>query len=101
MLPYYIYMFSLFVIHFIYALVFLGVFSAIPKYVYYWNILVQIGLCLFLMYRYHPFRTHQFEPLDGKLIFGAAMLLLFNIVSLPLLYSYVGSISQNIQKKLH
>jgi hypothetical protein len=93
MLPYYLYFFSLCVIHFMYALVFLGVFSAVPDYVYYWNILVQVGLCLFLMYRFHPFRTQKrFYPTDDKMIFGAATLLLFNIISLPLLYSYIGSI---------
>lgn len=89
MVPYTIYFLSLFSIHVIYALVYIGVISTVPKYVYYWNTIVQIGLCLFLMYRYHPFRTHQFKPLDGKMIFGAATLLLFNIVSFPFVYSYL------------
>ena len=88
MLPYTLYFVSLFTIYFIYALVFLKVLTEVPKYVYFMNTIVQVGLCLFLMYKYHPFRTHQFKPLDGKLIFGAATLLLFNIVSLPLVYSY-------------
>ena len=93
MLPYFLYFGSLIAIHFIYALVFLGVFTTVPKYVYNWSIAVQVGLCLFLMYKFHPFRTYRFRPLDAKMIFGAATLLLFNIVSLPLLYTYIGSIS--------
>ena len=100
MLPYIFYVFSLFAIHLIYALVFLKVFSAVPNYVYYWNIIMQVGLCLFLMYKYHPFRTHRFSPLDAKLIFGAATLLMSNLVSLPLLYFYVGSLSESIKKEL-
>ncbi len=79
-------------IHVFYALVFLGFLSAVPNYVYYLNIIVQILLCLFLMFRYHPFRTHnKLGQFDAKLIFGASSLLLFNIISLPVLYSYVLS----------
>ena len=92
MLPYLIYFLSLFAINFIYALVYLGVFSAVPQYVYFWNIAVQLCLSLFLMFRYHPFRTHRFKPLDAKMIFGVATLLLFNIISFPVLYSYAGVI---------
>ena len=84
------YFFSLVVIHAIYALVFLGIFSAIPKFVYVWNIMVQLFLCFFLMYRYNPFRTSfNFKPIDARLIFGSAVLLLLNIISLPVLYSFV------------
>ena len=82
------YFLSLFVIHVLYALVFLGVFSAVPRYVYMWNIGVQIFLCLFLMFRYHPFRQHyKMKPLDARLVFGAACLLMVNVISLPVLYS--------------
>lgn len=84
------YFFSLVVIQAIYALVFLGIFSAIPKFVYVWNIMVQLFLCFFLMYRYNPFRTSfHFKPIDARLIFGSAVLLLSNIISLPVLYSYL------------
>ena len=87
------YFFSLIVIHVIYALVFLGVFTTIPKFVYVWNILVQLFLCFFLMYRYHPFRTsYQFKPIDARLIFGSAVLLLFNIISLPVLYAFYKTV---------
>ena len=89
-LPYRFYFFSLIVFHLVYGMVFLGVLSAVPQYVYVWNVLVQVALCVFLMYRYHPFRTqYTFEPLDAKLIFGSAMLLLVNVVSLPVLYNHL------------
>lgn len=84
------YFFSLITIHVIYGLVFLGVFSTVPQYVYVWNMAVQLFLCLFLMYRYHPFQNdYKFKQLDAKLIFGSSMLLLINIISLPVLYSRV------------
>lgn len=98
---YRIYLISLAFIHVVYALVFLGILSSVPNYVYYLNISVQILLCLFLMLRYHPFRTHnKLGPFDAKLIFGASSLLLFNIVSLPVLYSYVGAVEQGIHRYL-
>ena len=101
-LHYGIYFFSLITIHLIYGLVFLGVFSTVPKYVYTWNMLVQMLLCLFLMVRYHPFRNeYKFKPIDAKLIFGASLLLFVNIISLPLLYSHVYSrLAEPIRKVL-
>ncbi len=92
-----VYFFSLIVIHVMYALVFLGVLTTIPHFVYVWNMIVQLFLCFFLMYRYHPFRaSYNFRPIDARLIFGSAVLLLFNIISLPVLYAfyknYVGGI---------
>ena len=88
---YQVYFFSLAAINIIYTLVFLGVFSSVPKYVFVWHLAVQLILCLFLMFRYHPFRkTYKFKPNDASLIFGAAMLLFVNIVvSVPILYSYI------------
>lgn len=96
-IPYRLYFFSLICIHFVYGMVFLGILSTVPKYVYLWNIAVQVGLCCFLMYRYHPFRTsYDFEPIDAKLVFGSALLLLVNVISLPLLFR---TISQRIREK--
>jgi hypothetical protein len=100
------YFFSLITIHLIYGLVFLGVFSKVPQYVYIWNMAVQIFLCLFLMYRYYPFqKEYKFKPMDAKLIFGSSLLLLINIISLPVLYSNVyaqinGQIRQLLPKSL-
>lgn len=89
-IPYEIYFLSLAGIHIINALVFLGILSTIPQYVYIWNVVIQVGLCLFLMYRYHPFRfQYKFEPIDAKLIFGSATLLFINVVSIPMLYKYM------------
>ena len=88
--PYEFYFASLAAIHVAYMLAFLGILSAVPKYVYVWNMVVQIGLCMFLMYRYHPFKTqYKFETIDARLIFGSSLLLFVNIISLPLLYSRV------------
>lgn len=89
-LHYGIYFSSLFMIHFFYGMVFFGFLTQIPRYVYFWNILVQVSLCLFLMYNYNPFRTeYKISIYDAKMIFGAASILLINIISLPYLLSIV------------
>jgi len=81
----FIYFGSLFVIYLFYALVFIGVLSTVPKYVYIWNSIVQIGICVFLMVRYNPFRkTYKLDIYDAKMIFGASTLLLLNFISIPL-----------------
>jgi hypothetical protein len=77
-------------IHFFYGMVFFGFLNQIPRYVYFWNIFVQVSLCLFLMYNYNPFRTeYKISIYDAKMIFGAASILLINIISLPYLLSIV------------
>ena len=89
-LHYGIYFSSLFMIHFFYGMVFFGFLNQIPRYVYFWNIFVQVSLCLFLMYNYNPFRTeYKISIYDAKMIFGAASILLINIISLPYLLSIV------------
>lgn len=88
-LHYELYFLLLLLIHGIYILVYLGILSSIPKYISYLHISVQLFLCLFLMFWYHPFRkTYNFKPVDAKLIFGAALLLLVNLLSAvpPIIY---------------
>ena len=89
---------SLAAIYITYALVILGVFHAVPKYVLGWHLFVQLCLCIFLMFRYHPFRQkYAFKPNDARLIFGAAMLLFVNIVvSVPAFYAYIHFVESTI-----
>lgn len=88
---------SMFILHAIYLLVFLGILSTVPKYIYFWNYFVQLGLCIFLMFRYHPFRkVYKFEKDDEKIIFSVAILLFINLVSFPLVLQYVESIKNKV-----
>ena len=99
---YQLYFISLVFIYIIYALAFLGIFSSVPEYVIIWHLAIQIFLCLFLMFRYHPFRnTYKFKPIDARLIFGAAMLLFVNIVvSIPLFSGMIVDVNHNKQISL-
>jgi len=88
-IPYQIYFVSLLLVHIVYVAVYLGILSSTPEYINWLNKFVQVGLFVFLMYRYHPFQQeYTFHPLDAQLIFGSAFLLFCNIVSISLIYSF-------------
>ena len=91
---------SLFAIYAVYGLVFVGILSTVPHYVYIWNGFVQLGLCLFLMYRFHPFRKqYSMSIYDVKMIFGASTLLLLNTITLPVALSKIlNKIQSNSQQ---
>jgi len=91
---------SLFAIYVVYGLVFFGILSTVPHYVYIWNGFVQLGLCLFLMYRFHPFRKqYTMSIYDVKMIFGASTLLLLNTITLPVALSEIlNKIQSNTQQ---
>lgn len=91
---------SLFAIYVVYGLVFFGILSTVPHYVYIWNGFVQLGLCLFLMYRFHPFRKqYTMSIYDVKMIFGASTLLLLNTITLPVALSKIlNKIQSNSQQ---
>ena len=98
---YHIYFFSLLVIHIFYGMVFLGIFATVPQYVYIWNVAVQVGLCFFLLFQYHPFRSnYSIEKQDASMIFGASLLLLINTLTLPFLHSYLQYIMEPIHKTM-
>ena len=91
---------SLFAIYVVYGLVFVGILSTVPHYVYIWNGFVQLGLCLFLMFRFHPFRKQYTMTIyDVKMIFGASTLLLLNTITLPVALSKIlNKIQSNTQQ---
>ena len=69
-------------IYFVYFLTSVGIISYIPEYINNWHYIVQIFLCTFLMYRYNPFRKeYKFDVDDAKMIFGACLILLINLLS--------------------
>ena len=49
-------------------------FSDTTKYTYYLNYYVSIYICLFLMWRFHPFKKrYEFTNLDRKITFSASL----------------------------
>uniref|UniRef100_A0A6C0D2G3 Uncharacterized protein n=1 Tax=viral metagenome TaxID=1070528 RepID=A0A6C0D2G3_9ZZZZ len=74
------YFYSIFLMHIIYVFVFIGIISMNSLFLKTFNILIQTFVCVFLMFRFHPFRSHKLREYDAKIIFSSAGFLLFNMI---------------------
>ena len=55
----------------------LGISETAPKYLANLDYYVRVYICLFLMWRFNPFRTHyEFTDLDRKIAFSAGAFIL-------------------------
>ena len=75
-----LYFISMFILYFSYFLIFFGIFKINTTYIHYLTIYVHIFVSLFLIIRFNPFVKQMLKPYDGNVIFGSAILLLFNVV---------------------
>ena len=81
----FIYSSSLLIVHLVYIAVFLGIFVTIPEFIRVLNKCIQVFLCVFLMFRFHPFRENlKLQVGDAMFIFGAAFILFTNVVLVEL-----------------
>jgi len=96
---YLFYLVSIVIIYAFYIAVYLGVFVSVPEYIVMWYTFIQVFLCLVLMYRYNPFRDKfEYNEFDSRLIFGAASILLSNVVSIPLLLKFLDPLKTMVLK---
>ena len=96
---YIFYFFSIVVIYAFYIAAYLGVFVTVPEYIVVWYTFIQIFLCLILMYRYNPFRTKfEYNDFDARLIFGAASILLSNVITIPVLVKFLDPFKTMVLK---
>ena len=75
-----LYFISMFLLYFSYFLIFFGIFKINTTYINYLTVYVHIFVSLFLIIRFNPFVKQILKPYDGNIIFGSAILLLFNVV---------------------
>ena len=66
--------------HVIYICVFIGIISFNSLFLKTFNILIQTFVCLFLLFRFHPYRHHKLREYDANIIFSSAGFLLFNMI---------------------
>ena len=59
-----------------YFLLYVGIFYINPKYIKNLSIAIRLFVCVFLIYKFHPFREHKLSYFDDKLIFASAILIL-------------------------
>ena len=89
-----IYLISIGILYLIYFLVFFGLFNINKEYTRLFSNFIQLGICLFLIIRFNPFRKHELKEFDGVIIFGSAMFLLANL-------GITEYIVQIVRKKAH
>ena len=75
-----------------------GLFESAPKYLETIDYYVRIYICLFLIWRFNPFRTHyEFTDLDRKIAFSAGLFILTTTV----LNRYIDDITTKAKQLLH
>jgi hypothetical protein len=82
------YVYTILALHILYVLVLVGVLSMNSIYFRLFNIFIQLFICIFLMFRFHPFRKHELREYDAKIIFSSAAFLLFNLGVVEYIKSY-------------
>lgn len=61
-----------------YIVLFMGVVNFNPAYITDLKLLMQVVICVILIYRFNPFRTHELKKYDANIIFSSALFLLVN-----------------------
>jgi hypothetical protein len=91
------YFFDLFIYisYFLIIVYALGISETAPKYLADLHYYVQIYICLFLIWRFNPFRTHyEFTNLDRKISFSAGLFILTTTVLNKYLIDFKDKIKQ-------
>jgi hypothetical protein len=73
----------------------LGISQNAPKFLEDLDYYVRIYICLFLMWRFHPFKSHyEFTELDRKIAFSAGLF----ILTTSALNKYLISVQEKIKE---
>lgn len=67
------------ILHILYFIHYFKIFDINPIYVSYFNIFIEIFICLFLVIKFFPYTDHTFYKQDSIIIFACAVFLLFHI----------------------
>ena len=68
----------------LYALIFIGLIYINPEYLQIFRTIMQLFVCLFLIYRFHPYRNHVLGKYDAQIIFSSAIFLLVNVTAVDI-----------------
>ena len=79
-----------------YGLIFMGVIYINSEYLYMFKTMMQVLVCIFLIYRFHPYRNHVLQKYDAKIIFSSAIFLLVNISAVAVANQIITPIDDTI-----
>lgn len=89
--PAYIAMMTL--LYICYFVIYVGVFYIDPAYIDTLSKCIRIFICVFLIYKFHPFRHHRLQDFDAQLIFASAILILTDMG----ITQYMVDLTKNIK----
>ena len=95
------YVYSIITLHILYVFALIGFLSFTSETLRVFNVLIQVFICLFLIFRFHPFRKHELREYDGKIIFGSAAFLLFNLGVIEIFTSLGTNLLTNTIKPMN
>jgi len=79
-----------------YGLIFIGVIYINSEYLYAFKTVMQLIVCIFLIYRFHPYRKHILQKYDAQIIFSSAMFLLVNISAVAVANQIITPIDDSL-----
>jgi hypothetical protein len=88
------YLYGIIFLNVSYVLLFFGFHYIDKELLKYFSIFVQLFICVFLLIRFNPFRTHYLHKNDASIIFGSAIWLLANLGVTHYVYSTTTQIFQ-------
>jgi hypothetical protein len=99
---------TIMLIHMAYVAIFFGIVIIDETYLRNFSTLIQLGVCMFLIYKTFPYqKIHPFTKFDHSIIFYCATFLLMNVVAVEVYNSFVLPLCsralktrEQIQKKL-
>ena len=87
------------ILYFLYFTLFFGVIYINPEYLNVFRTIMQVFVCVFLIYRFHPYRTHTLRQYDANIIFSSALFLLVNLGIVKVAYMFIVPI-ENVLENL-
>jgi len=88
-------------LYLLYFATLIGLFYVKPEYIQLVSNISHTFICLFLIIRFNPFRKHiVLHEFDDKIIFGSALILLFNLSITQYLVSFISKKADNSQASI-
>ena len=84
------------VLYFCYFTLFFGVIYINPEYLDVFRTIMQVFVCVFLIYRFHPYRRHTLRQYDPNIIFSSALFLLVNLGIVKTAHAFIVPIGNVI-----
>ena len=94
------YILTITIMHILYIALFFGFLNISPGYIQTLNIGIQLFIGLFLIFRFHPLRTHEYKKYDSRIIFGSGIFLLTNLGFIQALKHFIAEDAKIITTSL-